>query len=215
MLIIITGAATGQTHTISQETDLEHKDMPFIHYEALVQDDTGKTRDFNISWPVSREIVEALQSAIDDTGRKSVISDTGMENAKDVIGKALLGSQPYIFEAAPWTCKCGRRATMIHHSPLIHEGKIKLGIVVDKPEMICDNPACKQRALRSKLAEHKEGKKRTAPGYKLSYVYNCAGCNKTGGRHNNMKKCHRCLLAWCSTHECQKAHKEACRKEDP
>lgn len=85
--------------------------MPFIHYEALVQDETGKTREFNISWPVDKETVEALQAAIDDTGVKSVISSEGMEKAKYVIGKALIGAQPYIFEAAPWMCKCGRRAT--------------------------------------------------------------------------------------------------------
>jgi hypothetical protein len=189
--------------------------MPFIHYEAMVQDETGKTREFNISWPVSKEIVQALQAAIDDTGTKSVISATGMAQTKEVIGKALLGAQPYILEAAPWTCHCGRRATDIHHSPLIHEGKIKLGIVVDKPEMICDNPACKQRALRSKLAQHKVVKKTTAPGYKLSYIYNCAGCNTTGSQQE-MTKCRRCLLAWCSTNsDCIKAHTEACREQDP
>lgn len=101
----------------------------------------------------------------------------------------------------------------IHHSPLIHEGKIKLGIVVDKPEMIRDSPACKQRAYRTKLAEHKEGKKKTAPGYKLSYIYNCAGCNKTGGAQD-MTKCRICLLAWCCTHECQMAHRKACHSEE-
>lgn len=188
--------------------------MSFIHYEASVHDQAGKERDFNISWPVDNVVVESLQAAIDDSGNnnKSKISATGMAKAKDVVGKTLIGAHPYIMEAAPWTCKCGRRATEIHHSPLMEESKIKQGIVVDKPEMICDNPKCKERALHAKLQELKEEKKK---GYKMSCMYTCASCEKTGGA-KEMKKCPICLMSWyCSNRDCQQAHLRSSHQQEP
>lgn len=181
-----------------------------IHYEASVKDHAGHEKYFDISWPVEDEIVESLQSAIDDSGKKSVLSAEGMDRAKDVVGKALIGAQPYIFEAGPWQCSCGRTATEIHHSPLLAEEKIKLGIVVDKPEMICDNPACKERALGAKLAEHASHKK----GYKMTCIYHCCHCEKTGVAED-MKRCGICMLAWYCSDECKKAHIRNGHNQEP
>lgn len=173
-----------------------------IHYEALVDDHAGNSRHFDVSWPCEDEVITALRSiiVIDDSEKKSKVSQEGIEKATDVVGKALMGAKPYILDAGPWYCRCGRPATEVHHSPLLQEEKLVLGIVVDKPEMICNDPACKQRALESKLAEHAAQKK----GYKMTCIYTCR-CGKQGCA-SEMRRCGTCKLAWYCSDGCKEAH---------